>query len=297
MRPTALALVLPVLLVAALAGAKPAPKPRSDVTAARIPDCRPERLRSLLHAADTCVVGKACGRIDRPWAYRGPFGSRNSVKIFGGQVRGAEFTHTLASLLVDSVAIDSAHAVHSLEVSCESGDSIPVFIVRFDHQGEHARALLRFDTGQVLFYADREALGSVRMGDRADTLWNIMRDVLTWDGYMAGARPEAGDGAALDPPGVNAGEFVYVNRLPEAIDRKAPKYPNEAIENNVEGVVFVVVLVGADGNVQDAYIGDGPAPLFDSALEAVWQWKFRPAGVNGKDTAVWVMVPVTYTLR
>src|SRR6185369_956103 len=134
---------------------------------------------------------------DRPWAYRGPFGSRNSVKIFGGQVRGAEFTHTLASLLVDSVAIDSAHTVRSLEVSCESGDSIPVFIVRFDHQGEHARALLRFDTGQVLFYADREALGSVRMGDRADTLWNIVRDVLTWDGYMAGARPEAGDGAAL----------------------------------------------------------------------------------------------------
>ena len=51
-----------------------------------------------------------------------------------------------------------------------------------------------------------------------------------------------------------------------------------------------------DGRVKRAEI-EGRASIFDeSALSAVRQWGFTPAKANGQPVAVWMRIPVVFTL-
>ncbi len=64
--------------------------------------------------------------------------------------------------------------------------------------------------------------------------------------------------------------------------------------------MYVVALVDTLGTVQDAYIGETSQklPLLDdAALDAVWQWKFAPGAFEGAPVALWVAVPVRFSLR
>lgn len=93
------------------------------------------------------------------------------------------------------------------------------------------------------------------------------------------------------------GEYVYVEELPEAVTKMKPEYPEMARSANVEGTVMVQALVGKDGKVKDAKVVKG-IPLLDAAaLAAVKQWVFKPALSNNKPVAVWVAVPVKFTLH
>jgi outer membrane biosynthesis protein TonB len=55
--------------------------------------------------------------------------------------------------------------------------------------------------------------------------------------------------------------------------------------------------VGPQGEIQDAAVMCGPPMLRDVALDAVWQWSFKPALAKGKPIAVWVAIPVKFTLH
>ena len=93
------------------------------------------------------------------------------------------------------------------------------------------------------------------------------------------------------------GEYVYVEELPEAITKVSPVYPDLAREAGVDGVVLVQALVGKDGRVKDARVQKSIPMLDESALAAVKQWVFKPALSNNKPVAVWVAVPVRFTLH
>ncbi len=95
------------------------------------------------------------------------------------------------------------------------------------------------------------------------------------------------------------GQYVYVEELPEAITKVSPTYPDIAREAGVDGVVLVQALVGKDGHVKDARVQPGKSiPMLDgAALAAVKQWVFKPALSNNKPVAVWVAVPVRFSLH
>jgi protein TonB len=93
------------------------------------------------------------------------------------------------------------------------------------------------------------------------------------------------------------GEYVYVEELPEAITKVPPEYPDLARSANVDGTVLVQALVGKDGHVKDAKVVKSIAMLDDAAVKAVRQWVFKPALSNNKPVAVWVAVPVRFTLN
>ena len=93
------------------------------------------------------------------------------------------------------------------------------------------------------------------------------------------------------------GEYVYVEELPEAITKVPPEYPDLARSANVDGTVLVQALVGKDGHVKDAKVVKSVAMLDDAAIKAVRQWVFKPALSNNKPVAVWVAVPVRFTLN
>jgi protein TonB len=101
------------------------------------------------------------------------------------------------------------------------------------------------------------------------------------------------------------GDYVYVEEFPEAITKVAPVYPDIAREASVDGTVMVQALVGKDGKVKDTRLVDksgkvvsASIPMLDAAaLTAVRQWVFKPALSNNKPVAVWVAVPLKFTLR
>ena len=93
------------------------------------------------------------------------------------------------------------------------------------------------------------------------------------------------------------GDYVYVEELPEAITKVQPEYPDIAREAGVDGTVLVQALVGKDGRVKDTKVVQSIPMLDAAATEAVTQWVFKPALSNNKPVAVWVAVPVRFTLH
>lgn len=88
-----------------------------------------------------------------------------------------------------------------------------------------------------------------------------------------------------------------VVRLPEPMFRAAPEYPAEAREKGVDGVVRTLALVGADGNIRDAYVTHSIPLLDEAALTAVRKFVFRPMRCGGQPVAIWVVLPVRFTLH
>lgn len=75
-------------------------------------------------------------------------------------------------------------------------------------------------------------------------------------------------------------------------------YPAEALENNIQGKVFVKFVVSSDGSVKRTEVTRGLNPLLDAeALRVVSTlpvWK--PGRQNGKAVPVWFSVPVTFQI-
>jgi len=78
------------------------------------------------------------------------------------------------------------------------------------------------------------------------------------------------------------------------VKKVAPIYPTAARSENISGTVTVDALVDVSGNVAAAKVISG-APIFhQAALNAVKQWKYEPAQLNGKPTAVHITVSVLF---
>jgi protein TonB len=112
---------------------------------------------------------------------------------------------------------------------------------------------------------------------------------------------DAGQQIVVAPPSEEElpkfGEYVFVEELPEVITKVPPVYPDLAREAGVDGTVQVQALVGKDGKVKDTRVTKSISMLDASAIAAVKQWVFKPALSNNKPVAVWVAVPVKFTLH
>jgi protein TonB len=93
------------------------------------------------------------------------------------------------------------------------------------------------------------------------------------------------------------GEYVYVEELPEAVSTVRPVYPDIAREAGVDGQVVVQALVGKDGKVKDTRVVKSIPMLDDAAVNAVKQYVFKPALSNNRPVAVWVAVPIRFSLQ
>jgi urate oxidase len=95
----------------------------------------------------------------------------------------------------------------------------------------------------------------------------------------------------------NFGEYVYVEELPEAVGKVEAVYPPEARKAGVDGTVMVQAFVGKDGRVHGTKVVKSIPMLDDAAVAAVRQWVFKPALSKGAPVAVWVAVPVKFSLH
>ena len=70
------------------------------------------------------------------------------------------------------------------------------------------------------------------------------------------------------------------------LKQSPPDYPPIAVAARLQGVVHVVVQLGANGKLKNSMVTSGPAMLLQAALDAVDRWKFRAYLVNGVPTPV-----------
>jgi protein TonB len=109
----------------------------------------------------------------------------------------------------------------------------------------------------------------------------------------------AGRGAVKQTAEEGTLQIELVDEMPKVVKQVAPKYPESARKRGKQGTVYVRALVKKDGTTAQVQIppGKGLAPDLDkAAVEAIRQWTFVPAMKNGKPVAVYVVVPVKFTL-
>jgi protein TonB len=77
-----------------------------------------------------------------------------------------------------------------------------------------------------------------------------------------------------------------------------PEYPEEAKQMRQQGVVYLHVLVNADGRPDDVSVSRSSGyPLLDrAAVEAVRGWTFEPARAGGLPVSSPVEIPVRFSL-
>jgi len=77
----------------------------------------------------------------------------------------------------------------------------------------------------------------------------------------------------------------------------APAYPEDARSTGVEGEVFLKIVIKEDGSVGDIEVKKGDEPFVSAAIAAVKTWKYSPALVDGKPTAVYRIIKVPFKLK
>ena len=92
-------------------------------------------------------------------------------------------------------------------------------------------------------------------------------------------------------------DFVAVEEMPVLITPPQPVYPEMARAAEVEGVVTIRALVTKEGKIGDAFVTDGHPMLNDAAIAAVKKAVFKPALQQHKPVAVWVQIPIRFSLH
>lgn len=280
-------------VLAALSTAGAAPTKKSGALPGP-PGYDPVALRQRLAALDSADIARACGNINAPWAYRGPLGREMSLRSYGRHHADSLHARAIADFLLANATIDTAYKMPSVKVECTPGAARPIYLLSLHGRGQSTYAVLRFDIEVALFFDAEEPLGLVRLGANGDSLWATLGELMQDDPLLRQERPRLDPEQAAQPL---KGDTVYVEVLPKPTRRVPPVFPPAAIQMDLSGIVLVQALVGRDGEVKDAFVVSGHPVLRDDALEAIWQWKFKPAMANGEPIPVWVAIPVRFTMK
>ena len=84
--------------------------------------------------------------------------------------------------------------------------------------------------------------------------------------------------------------------IPES--KVEPEYPELARVARLEGNVILQAIIDRNGDVVNVRVIKGqPMGLSEKAIEAIRQWKFQPATLNGKPVDVYYNLTVNFRLQ
>ena len=105
----------------------------------------------------------------------------------------------------------------------------------------------------------------------------------------------AADGAASSDTLYSVGNGVSAPRLLRKVDAA---YSEAGRAAGLKGAVVLKIVVDTKGDVADANVVEGLGlGLDEKAIEAVKQWRFKPAYKEGKPVAVLQMVEMSFVLQ
>ncbi len=108
-------------------------------------------------------------------------------------------------------------------------------------------------------------------------------------------------GIPQGPPPVEPEGPILVGgdvKPPERVYSPQPAYTEIARRARVQGVVIVQAIIDKQGNVTNVKVLKGlPMGLEEAAVDAIKQWKFKPATLNGKPVTVYYNLTVNFKLQ
>lgn len=113
-------------------------------------------------------------------------------------------------------------------------------------------------------------------------------------GTGSGSGSGSGSGA-----GQGSGSGVPVTP-PYLVSSTDPRYPPAARNREIEGTVYVKMLVSSGGSVENAFVArsSGNEALDGAAVEAVYNWSFSPAkDTYGSPVRCYITMPVNFVLH
>jgi protein TonB len=92
---------------------------------------------------------------------------------------------------------------------------------------------------------------------------------------------------------------VHVTHIDPAllVHRVDPIFPTLPRQTGREGRVELHALIGIDGAVRSLQVLEGDPMFFQSALDAVSQWRYKPTFLNGHPVEVDTHITVIYKLN
>lgn len=162
---------------------------------------------------------------------------------------------------------------------------------------------------------DQAAINAVRQWRYTPTLLNgqpvrvVMTVTVNFTLRARGAQPDERaeavrvDGLRNRVSGRPAADPVEIPRVggevraPVKVRNVNPAYPRDAMDANVSGVVIMEATLDVEGNVTDVQVVRSVPMLDQAAIDAVRQWKYAPAVVNGQPSPVVMTVTVNFSLN
>ena len=92
-------------------------------------------------------------------------------------------------------------------------------------------------------------------------------------------------------------EFYMVEQKPELVHSVNPAYPEIARKAGLTGKVFLKFLVDKNGQVSNVTVLKGQEIFRQAAIDAILQYRFKPAKKNGKPVSVWMTQPMSFRLN
>jgi protein TonB len=83
---------------------------------------------------------------------------------------------------------------------------------------------------------------------------------------------------------------------PTLIHKIAPGYPMQARSERISGKVVLSATIGADGSVGEIAVVSGSPVLAEAAKQAVRQWRYHPATLNGSPIVIQKQIMFLFTL-
>jgi TonB family protein len=120
-------------------------------------------------------------------------------------------------------------------------------------------------------------------------------DFVFVDGAFRYIDSEVFDALSTAPPlrirqagNVTAARVVY---------QPAPRYPDKARSEHVEGAVVLRAIINKDGAVKSLEVVSGDPLLATAAIDAVEQWRYTPTLLNGRAVELDTTITVTFTMH
>lgn len=92
-------------------------------------------------------------------------------------------------------------------------------------------------------------------------------------------------------------EFYMVEQKPELVHSVNPVYPEIARKAGLNGKVFLKFLVDKTGRVSNVTVLRGQEIFRQAAIDAILQFRFKPAQQNDKPVSVWMTQPISFRLN
>lgn len=247
-------------------------------------------LLEALRGQDTVWVMRFAPNTDPDSAARRPFRALPPVRA------DSTWSRRLFDVLSDLPYVENGRCRERPE-----GDRPPILLrARLSAKGSVYQLDFDFSARCAQVSRPGRVLGALRFASGDSALLELFRVALPKDSALQRAElPASHEADSRHAPSEDPKlrEYIFVQNVPEAIHKVPPEYPDGARKLGVDGTVQVKALVAVDGRVEKVVIVHSIPELDAAATQAVRQWLFKPARAGGTPVAVWVAIPVRFSLH